>query len=166
MCSVHVVVSHPADLSFVDLMNIDVQYAISSDGLPGEEQIRRWVRQVLQEKATAAELTVRIVDTAEITALNSRYRNKDGPTNVLSFAYAPMPGFEAVLLGDIVICAPVVMEESVARDIPLEAHWAHMVIHGVLHLLGYDHSHDLEAGEMEEIETALLDDLGFADPYH
>ena len=146
-------------------MNIDIQYAISSDGLPGEEQIRHWVRHVLQEKAAVAELTVRIVDTAEITALNSRYRNKDGPTNVLSFAYEPMPGVEAALLGDIVICAPVVMEESIAQEKPLEAHWAHMVIHGVLHLLGYDHRHDLEAGEMEEIETALLGDLGFAGPY-
>lgn len=146
-------------------MNIDIQYAISSEGLPGREQIRRWVRHVLQERAAAAELTVRIVDSAEITALNGRYRNKDGPTNVLSFPYEPMPGVESTLLGDIVICAPVVMEEAIAQEKPLEAHWAHMVIHGVLHLLGYDHRYDLDAGEMEEIETALLGDLGYADPY-
>ncbi|MGD2137086.1 MAG: rRNA maturation RNase YbeY [Gammaproteobacteria bacterium] len=144
---------------------IDIQYAVSADGLPAAEQIREWVRHVLRDKAANAQLTVRIVDTAEITALNERYRRKDGPTNVLSFPYEPVAGVQAGLLGDIVICAPVVMEEAVAQQKPLEAHWAHMVVHGLLHLLGYDHRHDLEADEMEEIETALLNELGFSDPY-
>jgi probable rRNA maturation factor len=146
-------------------MNIDIQYAIASDGLPDAERVRRWVQHVLRERMANAELSIRIVDTAEITALNSRYRHKDGPTNVLSFPYEAMPGIESRLLGDIVICAPVVMAEAIAQGKTPEAHWAHMVVHGLLHLLGYDHAHDLEADEMEEIETALLAGLGYPDPY-
>ena len=113
----------------------------------------------------AAELTVRIVDEAEITALNRQYRGKDGPTNVLSFPYEEIPGIASDLLGDVVICAPVVASESVAQDKPLEAHWAHMVIHGVLHLLGYDHHKEGEASRMESTEAELLADLGYANPY-
>ena len=144
---------------------IDVQYAVSADGMPGAELIRQWVAQALPADRAAAELTVRIVDEAEITALNRQYRGKDGPTNVLSFPYEQIPGMAAALLGDVVICAPVVASESVAQDKPLEAHWAHMVIHGVLHLLGYDHHKDGEASRMEATEAELLDELGYASPY-
>ena len=144
---------------------IDVQYAVSADGIPGAELIRQWVAQALPADRAAAELTVRIVDEAEITALNRQYRGKDGPTNVLSFPYEQIPGMAAALLGDVVICAPVVASESVAQDKPLEAHWAHMVIHGILHLLGYDHHKDDAASRMETTETRLLAELGYASPY-
>ncbi len=144
---------------------IDVQYAITAEGLPGEQEICKWVRVALQERQEQAELVVRIVDEAEITALNRRYRGKEGATNVLSFPYEQVQGVETGLLGDVVICAPVVAEEAVAQGKPLDAHWAHMVIHGVLHLLGYDHYHDREAREMEQLETGQLASLGFMNPY-
>jgi len=144
---------------------IDVQYAVSADGIPGAESIRQWVEQALPADNTAAELTVRIVDEAEITALNRQYRGKDGPTNVLSFPYEGIPGIASNLLGDIVVCAPVVANESVTQDKLLEAHWAHMVIHGVLHLLGYDHHKEGEAGRMESTEIGMLAGLGYANPY-
>lgn len=144
---------------------IDVQFAVSAEGIPAAELIRQWVTLALPADRAAAELTVRIVDEAEITALNRQYRGKDGPTNVLSFPYEQIPGIAAALLGDVVICAPVVASESVAQDKPLEAHWAHMVIHGVLHLLGYDHHNDDEASRMEATENELLAGLGYASPY-
>jgi probable rRNA maturation factor len=144
---------------------VDVQYAMAVDGIPGEDTIRQWVLQALPEQKKEAELTVRIVDEAEITALNHRYRGKDGPTNVLSFPYEGIPGVATELLGDIVICAPVVASEAIAQDKPLDAHWAHIVVHGVLHLLGYDHQHDDHAHQMEAREAELLASLGYANPY-
>lgn len=144
---------------------IDIQYAMSAAGMPAEERLRTWVRLALGDRAKSAELSVRVVDEAEITALNSRYRGKDYPTNVLSFPYEGMPGVESALLGDVVICAPVVAREAVEQGKPSEAHWAHMAIHGALHLLGYDHYEAGEAERMEALETRLLAKLGFADPY-
>ena len=144
---------------------VEVQYAVTVDGIPEEDTIRQWVLQVLPEHKRDSELTIRVVDEAEITALNRHYRGKDGATNVLSFPYEAIPGVATDLLGDIVICAPVVASEAVAQDKPLEAHWAHMVIHGVLHLLDYDHHQDAEAHKMEARETELLDGLGYANPY-
>ena len=144
---------------------VEVQYAVTVDGIPEEDAIRQWVLQVLPEHKKDSELTIRVVDEAEITALNRQYRGKDGATNVLSFPYEAIPGVATDLLGDIVICAPVVASESVAQDKPLEAHWAHIVIHGVLHLLDYDHHQDVEAHKMEAREAELLDSLGYANPY-
>ena len=144
---------------------VDIQYAMAVDGIPGEDAIRQWVLQALPEQKKDAELTVRIVDEAEITALNHQYRGKDGPTNVLSFPYEGIPGVETGLLGDIVICAPVVVSEAVTQHKPLDAHWAHIVVHGVLHLLGYDHQHDDHAHQMEAREAELLAGLGYANPY-
>jgi len=144
---------------------IDVQYAITAEGVPAPDEIRHWVECALQGHHSAAELAVRIVDEAEITALNRQYRGKDGATNVLSFTYEAIPGVETGQLGDIVICAPVVAAEAVAQGKALQAHWAHIVIHGVLHLLGHDHHRDREAQEMESLEIRLLADLGFPDPY-
>jgi probable rRNA maturation factor len=144
---------------------IDVQYAITADGIPAPAEVRRWVECALAGQRPAAEVAVRIVDEAEITALNRRYRGKDGATNVLSFPFDAMPGVETEQLGDIVICAPVVASEAVSQGKSLEAHWAHIVIHGVLHLLGYDHHHDDEAQEMEAQEIRLLASLGLPDPY-
>lgn len=144
---------------------IDVQFALQAPGVPGAADIRQWARQALAEHAAPAELVVRIVDEAEMTALNRSYRGKDGPTNVLSF---PCEGFDAVpsdLLGDIVICAPVVAAEAATQGKPLAGHWAHLVIHGVLHLLGYDHQHAPDAARMERRESDLLAGLGFPDPW-
>jgi len=144
---------------------INVQYAVTVDGMPQADAIRQWALQTLPENKKNSELTIRVVDEAEITALNRQYRGKDGATNVLSFPYEAIAGVETDLLGDIVICAPVVASESVAQAMPLDAHWAHIVIHGVLHLLGYDHHQDDEAHRMEARETELLDSLGYANPY-
>ena len=144
---------------------IDVQYAISAEGIPAPEKLRHWVECALQGRHAGGELALRIVDEAEITALNRQYRGKDGATNVLSFPFSPMPGIETEQLGDIVICAPVVAAEAVAQGKSLEAHWAHMVIHGVLHLLGHDHHGEKQAQEMESLEIRLLAALGYPDPY-
>jgi probable rRNA maturation factor len=144
---------------------IAVQYAVSGDGIPAAELIQQWADKALQERSGSAELTVRVVDEAEITALNRQFRGKDGATNVLSFPYENMPGVTSDLLGDVVVCAPVVANESVAQHKTLEAHWAHIVVHGVLHLLGHDHTHDDEAHKMEACETGLLAGLGYPDPY-
>lgn len=144
---------------------IDVQFAVTVEGMPDEAVIRQWVLQALPEQRKDSELTIRVVDEAEITALNRRYRGKEGATNVLSFPYEAIPGVATDLLGDIVICAPVVASESVTQARPLDAHWAHIVIHGVLHLMGYDHHQDDEAHRMEVRETELLDSLGYANPY-
>lgn len=144
---------------------IDIQYAITPEGVPGEEHLRHWVQLVLAGRADNAELSVRVVDEAEITALNHEFRGKDYPTNVLSFPYEAMPGVESALLGDIVICAPVVAREAIEQGKPVESHWAHMVIHGALHLLGHDHHDAAEADRMEQLETRLLEQLGFSDPY-
>ncbi len=149
-------------------LDLDVQVAVATPGLPGEDALREWVGTALQgagAKQAAPELSIRIVDEAEMTALNQRYRGKSGPTNVLSFPFEAAAEVDTGLLGDIVICAPVVAEEARAQDKPLHAHWAHMVIHGVLHLLGYDHHHEQEAEEMERLETTLLEKLGIPDPY-
>ncbi len=127
--------------------------------------MRSWVECALEGRHPAAELAVRIVDEAEITALNRRYRGKDGATNVLSFPFDAMPGVETEQLGDVVICAPVVAAEAVTQGKSLQAHWAHIVIHGVLHLLGFDHHLDDEAQQMEALEIRLLASLGLPDPY-
>ena len=145
--------------------HIDVQLAVDVAGIPEGEQLRSWAARALQEQAEATELVIRIVDEAEITALNRTYRGKDGPTNVLSFPSELPPEVGSALLGDVVICAPVVARECVQQDKSPEAHWAHLVIHGVLHLLGYDHHTQEAATRMEAIEVRLLGELGFADPY-
>jgi probable rRNA maturation factor len=112
-----------------------------------------------------AELTVRLVDEAESQELNSRYRGKDAPTNVLSFPAELPPGTGIPLLGDIVICAPLVQIEAMAQNKPVRAHWAHLVIHGVLHLIGHDHQGEQEAEAMEALEVDLLFSLGYDNPY-
>jgi probable rRNA maturation factor len=146
-------------------VTVDVQFAVSAEGVPAEATIQEWAIQALPDDRKDAEVTIRVVDEAEITALNREYRGKEGATNVLSFPYEAMSDVETALLGDVVICAPVVAMESVAQQKPLEAHWAHMVVHGVLHLLGYDHHKDSEARNMEDHEAQLLARLGYANPY-
>lgn len=110
-------------------------------------------------------MTIRLVDEAESHELNLTYRGKDKPTNVLSFPFEAPPGIEMPLLGDLIICRQVVEQEAKEQQKPLEAHWAHMVVHGSLHLLGYDHIEDDEAEEMESLETEIMLALGYEDPY-
>lgn len=145
---------------------IDVQYAIEkSPLLPTEEQISTWVNSALSRHETDGGLTVRITDEAEITELNRDYRNQDKPTNVLSFPMELPEEIDIAILGDIVICAPVVEREATEQNKSLQSHWAHMVIHGTLHLLGYDHIEDEEAEEMESLEIEIMHGLGYKDPY-
>ena len=147
-------------------MIIDLQITCEQEsGLPTAEQIEQWATAAVQPQSDEMEMTVRIVDEAESHALNLNYRGKDRPTNVLSFPFECPDEVELPLLGDLVICRQVVEREAQEQEKPLMAHWAHMVVHGSLHLLGYDHIEDDEAEEMESLETQIMTRLGFADPY-
>ena len=145
---------------------VDLQIATENiEGLPTEEQIVQWATAAVQPEGDEVEMTVRIVDEAESHELNLTYRGKDRPTNVLSFPFECPDEVELLLLGDLVICRQVVEREAAEQEKPLIAHWAHMVVHGSLHLLGYDHIEDDEAEEMESLETQIMQGLGFDDPY-
>lgn len=145
---------------------VDLQIATENlEGVPTEEQIVQWATAAVQPEGDEVEMTVRIVDEAESHELNLTYRGKDRPTNVLSFPFECPDEVELPLLGDLVICRQVVEREAAEQDKPLMAHWAHMVVHGSLHLLGYDHIEDDEAEEMESLETQIMQGLGFDDPY-
>lgn len=147
-------------------IELDLQIATQSEqDLPTEANFQTWLEAALNGFREQAEVTIRLVDSEESQSLNSDYRGKDKPTNVLSFPFEAPPGIEIDLLGDLVICKSVVEAEASAQDKPLEAHWAHMVVHGCLHLLGFDHINDDEAEEMETLETQILLKLGYADPY-
>ncbi|MFT6343782.1 MAG: putative rRNA maturation factor [Paraglaciecola sp.] len=156
---------------------LDLQLASDCTDMPTQEEIQLWLDTLLSyQQLTDKEMTVRIVDDAEIQQLNQQYRGKDTVTNVLSFPFE-MPelvlpeGIEmdesiSNFLGDIVISAQVVKQESKQQNKLLKHHWAHMLIHGTLHLLGYDHIEEQEAEEMESIEIAILQKLAIDDPYH
>jgi metalloprotein, YbeY family len=147
-------------------MIIDLQIACEQEsGLPTAEQIEQWATAAVQPQSDEVEMTVRIVDEPESHELNLNYRGKDRPTNVLSFPFECPDEVELPLLGDLVICRQVVEREAQEQDKPVMAHWAHMVVHGSLHLLGYDHIEDDEAEKMESLETQIMTGLGFADPY-
>ncbi|SIQ74085.1 rRNA maturation RNase YbeY [Marinobacterium stanieri] len=144
---------------------VDVQYAIDAAGLPAEGDFSRWVETVLKDRKVDGEVCIRIVDAEESQSLNAEYRGKDKPTNVLSFPFEVPPGIPVTLLGDLVICAEVVATEADEQEKALFDHWAHMVVHGTLHLLGFDHINDDDAEEMEALERTLLARLNIADPY-
>lgn len=147
-------------------VTLDLQLACAdSAGLPAEADFQRWLDAAILPFQQEAEVTVRVVDSAESHELNLTYRGKDKPTNVLSFPFECPPGIELPLLGDLVICRQVVEQEAQEQNKPLLAHWAHMVVHGSLHLLGYDHIEDDEAEEMEALEIEFLAALGYANPY-
>jgi probable rRNA maturation factor len=149
-----------------DAVAVAVQRATRAAGVPSAARLTRWARAALGRTARG-ELTVRVVARRESAALNSRYRGKRGPTNVLSFPGEPgaAKSRELLPLGDVVICASVVAREAREQGKTLKAHWAHMVIHGTLHLQGYDHENARDAAAMEARERALLRALGFPDPY-
>lgn len=147
-------------------LTVDLQLATQNiNELPSLEQFTLWATTAVNPQQTGVEITIRIVDETESQTLNHTYRGKNYPTNVLSFPFECPEEVELPLLGDLVICRQVVEKEAKEQEKPLLAHWAHMVVHGSLHLLGYDHIEDSEAEEMESLETEIMNKLGFADPY-
>lgn len=147
------------------MLELDLQVA-SEASAPSEAQFRLWCEMGLRQRSADSELTIRVVDEAEGRELNNTWRHKDYATNVLSFpADVPDELLDIPLLGDLVICVPVVTREADEQGKSPDAHWAHLVIHGCLHLLGYDHIDDEEADEMEALERELLAELGYPDPY-
>ena len=149
-----------------ELIELDVQIASEAPDLPTEAQLRAWCELALRQRSAPSELTIRLVDDAEGRELNHTWRGKEYATNVLSFpADIPDGLLDIPLLGDLVICVPVVAREAAEQHKALNAHRAHLVIHGCLHLLGYDHLEDDEAEEMEALERQLLAELGHPDPY-
>jgi probable rRNA maturation factor len=146
-------------------LELDLQIACDAANLPTEEHFALWAKTALQGLRDEAELSIRLVDEAESAELNRQYRQKSGPTNVLSFPADLPPELELPLLGDLAICKQVVEREANEQHKACLDHWAHMVIHGTLHLLGYDHIDDDEAEEMEALEIALLKTLEISNPY-
>ncbi len=147
------------------MIELDIQRA-SQAAAPSDADLLRCCQAALAQRSEPSELTIRLVDEPEGRELNRDYRGKDYATNVLSFpAEIPEGLLDIPLLGDLVICVPVVAREAAEQGKALEAHWAHLVIHGCLHLLGYDHLEDEEAEEMEDLERQLLASLGYPDPY-
>ncbi len=149
---------------------LDVQRAANAPDLPRGGELQRWVEAALStvgaDRPGGLELTIRFVDADEGAELNLRYRGRDAPTNVLAFPFEAPPGTgEWPLIGDLVLCVPVVVREAAEQHKEASAHWAHLIVHGVLHLLGHDHLEPAEAEAMEALETAILDRLGFPPPY-
>lgn len=152
---------------------LDLQNMIESDNVPEQATIEHWIKKTLSAEAEFTksalndeyELTVRIVDKDEIKNLNNTYRHKDKSTNVLSFPFDSPPEVELPLLGDLIICHDVVLEEAEEQQKAIFEHWAHMIVHGVLHLKGYDHIEDSEAQIMEALEIQILKQLNIANPY-
>jgi probable rRNA maturation factor len=145
-------------------LKVDVQYAFAKPSLPTVEQLRTWASAAALG-ARQAEVVVRIVGEDESARLNQHYRHQCGPTNVLSFPFEAPPQVSLPLLGDLVLCAPVIAREARAQAKPESSHWAHMVVHGMLHLQGYNHATDAQAREMEELEIEIMARLGFDNPY-
>ena len=146
-------------------LDLAVSYAIPRAGLPAAVSFRRWAYAALAGRIKRADLALRIVGEREGRALNRHYRGKDYATNVLSFPAELPPGVKLPILGDIVLCAPVVAREAREQGKELLAHYAHLTVHGALHLLGWDHENIREAEAMEALERQILDSLGFDDPY-
>jgi probable rRNA maturation factor len=139
--------------------------ASASEEAPDPQSIERWVSAAIDNQRDSTELSIRIVDTEEGQALNEQFRGSTGATNVLSFPFENESPEPLPLIGDIVICAPLVLKEASEQNKTLHAHWAHMIIHGVLHLLGYDHQNETDANLMESLETEIMQGLGFPPPY-
>lgn len=150
-------------------LDVSVGYALPRAGLPAPVSFRKWVAAALAGRIREADLAIRLVDAKEGRALNRHYRGRDYATNVLSFP-ADLPeglpeGVRLPLLGDLVLCAPVIAREAREQGKPLASHYAHMTVHGTLHLLGWNHEDDVEAEAMEQLERGILAGLGIGDPY-
>lgn len=157
----------PAPRAQMAGLRLAVRYGLPRAGLPAPASFRRWAEAALRgaRYRRCAELAIRIVDEAEGLALNRDYRGRDYSTNVLSFPVEPPPGVRLDLIGDLAICAPVVEREAAEQGKPARDHWAHLTVHGVLHLLGHDHVREDQAQVMEDLETRILAGLGIPDPY-
>ena len=146
--------------------SVNIQLADDSATTPDAQQIRGWGAAVFTTlERSALSLTVRVIGEEEMAKLNRRYRGRNQSTNVLSFPIEPLPGMCTDLLGDIVVCGPVVDREAVIQHKSPMGHWAHMVVHGLLHLFGYNHESDQDAMVMEALEKSVLEGLGYSDPY-
>ena len=146
-------------------LTVEVQLAVDGATVPSRQEFTAWARAAWRDGAQDAEVVVRVTDEAESRRLNHDYRGADKATNVLSFGFDPLPGMEFHHIGDVVICAPVVEREAREQGKRPQAHWAHMVVHGMLHLQGYDHETDQQADDMEALETNILAGLGYPAPY-
>lgn len=144
---------------------VEVQYTVDADGLPSTNQLHDWALAAWRDARQDVEVVVRVTGEAESRRLNNEYRGRDHATNVLSFPYDPLPELDLFHVGDLVICAPVVQREADEQHKAADAHWAHMVVHGMLHLQGFDHVDDADAAVMEAAETEILTGLGFPAPY-
>jgi probable rRNA maturation factor len=147
------------------MIDLDLQIACEFDDLPSEAQFSLWANTALENLKPDAEMTIRISDAQESQQLNSEYRSKDKPTNVLSFEFEAPSGIDLPLIGDLVICPEIVKKESIEQEKTFHNHFAHMVVHGCLHLLGFDHIDKDEANEMENLEKQILSSLAIDDPY-
>ena len=144
---------------------VEVQHACAAPDVPPSAKLVKWAEAALDGRSEDARMTVRVVDETEGARLNERYRGRTGATNVLAFAFDAPEVPSLGILGDVVVCAPVAAREALEHSKRLDAHWAHLVVHGTLHLLGYDHDEPGSAQEMETLERAILDKLGYPDPY-
>jgi len=144
---------------------LEFQIVSESQQIPAQEKFKKWIDAILRDEAENSEVVIRIVDEQEMIQFNSQYRGKNNSTNILSFPFDPPEGVDSDLLGDLLVCAPVVEKEAKQQDKLLEHHWAHMIIHGVLHLIGYDHINDADAEEMEALEIKILRSIKIDDPY-
>lgn len=144
---------------------LDIQIATETSDYPSEQQFQHWVDTVLTDQNQDSEIVIRLVDDAESAELNQQYRHKHGPTNILSFPFEAPANIEMDLLGDLVICTPLIAKEALEQHKVPDHHWAHITIHGLLHLLGYDHIEDDDADEMEALEIKFLNMLNIANPY-
>ena len=147
------------------MSRVDISYGLPRAGLPAATSLRGFAEAALKGRREDGELSIRVVESDEGQALNRDYRGRDYATNVLSFPAELPPGVPLPILGDLVLCAPVIAREANEQGKTLKHHYAHMVVHGVLHLLGYDHMQDAEAEAMEAIEREILASLGMPDPY-
>lgn len=147
------------------VLTLELQQATEAAGVPDRADLARWAEAAIGDRRADAALVIRVVDEVESQALNRDYRGRAGPTNVLSFTFEPPPQIPGTHLGDLVICAPVVAREAKQQGKTGTDHWAHMVVHGVLHLLGFDHQNEQQAAAMEALERQVLSQLGISDPY-
>lgn len=148
-------------------ITVQIQYAVPRTRVPLQADFRRWVEAALVNQSKAGEITIRVTGENEAAELNQRYRRKEGATNILSFPFE-VPScvpLNVPFLGDLVVCAPVVVREALEQAKNERAHWAHLVVHGVLHLLNFDHQQEAEAQQMEGLEVTILKSLGYPDPY-
>ena len=147
-------------------MQLDLQVVVSDPELPAAQDFEQWTRAALSiAEHPGGELTLRIVSEEEMSSFNLPFRGHHSSTNVLSFPVDDLPGVTTGILGDILVCPAVLRREVVGSETPLAAHWAHMVVHGVLHLCGYDHQSEGDAGVMEGLESDVLQGFGFTNPY-